>query len=405
MIFSMQKLINTLTKIITGSPTSILFIVLGIIFTIAMIINIKKNKTIGKTLFIIGWIFIILFIIIKYNNYISKIFDNLINNVFMQIFFPNIATYLIIIIITNIIFLITILNKESKTSDKIINSIFFTIIMVIMIITIEQIAKNNVNVYAQEEVYTNENILTLIESTTIFFGIWISIILSKLILSKLINKSNEKIKKEFQEKEQTPTEIKETNNQIQETEETFEYNNIPNTISNEINEVVPEPTMIPTMESTFEPTMVPTMESTFEPTMIPTMESTFEPTMIPTMESTFEPTMMPTMESTFEPTMMPTMESTFEPTMMPTMESTFEPTMMPTMENTFEPTMVPTMESTFEPTMMPTMEIQNNEIQKTSNVEYPQYNQISPENIFFQNYNEIETRKNEDKGEIETLKI
>ena len=99
------------------------------------------------------------------------------------------------------------------------------------------------------------------------------------------------------------------------------------------------------------------------------------------------------------------MESTFEPTMMPTMESTFEPTMMPTMENTFEPTMVPTMESTFEPTMMPTMEIQNNEIQKTSNVEYPQYNQISPENIFFQNYNEIETRKNEDKGEIETLKI
>ena len=69
---------DTLLNIFEESPSSILFIILGIIFTLAMIINIKKNKKIGKTLYIIGWIFIISFIVIRYNSYLSKIFDNLI---------------------------------------------------------------------------------------------------------------------------------------------------------------------------------------------------------------------------------------------------------------------------------------------------------------------------------------
>ena len=90
MTFSFKKLITSLINIIIDSPSSILFIILGLLFSIAMIINIKKNKTMGKTLYLIGWIFIISFVIIKYNTFMSKIFDNLILNVIRQIFFPNI---------------------------------------------------------------------------------------------------------------------------------------------------------------------------------------------------------------------------------------------------------------------------------------------------------------------------
>ena len=199
--FSANNFVKTLISIITGSPTSILFIVLGIIFTIAMIVNVKKNKTIGKSLFIIGWIFIILFVIIKYNGYLSKLFDNLINTVFRQIFFPNLATYIIIIIITNIIFLYTILNKKTKTLSKITNSIFFSLIMVLMVYTLDLIIKNKINVYEQEQLYTNEQVLTIIEASTIIFGLWILIIISKFSIKKLINKSNEKILKEFKNEE------------------------------------------------------------------------------------------------------------------------------------------------------------------------------------------------------------
>ena len=120
----MKNFIETLLSIITNSPRSVLFIIIGIIFVSSMIINIQNKKRIGKLVSILFCLFIIFFIIVRYNEYLNKLFDNLINTIFMQIFFPNLATYIIIIIITNIIFLYTILNKKQKLLVKLAISYF-----------------------------------------------------------------------------------------------------------------------------------------------------------------------------------------------------------------------------------------------------------------------------------------
>ena len=143
----MKNFIETLLSIITNSPSSVLFIIIGIIFVASMIINIQNKKRIGKLVSILGWLFIIFFIIVRYNEYLNKLFDNLINTIFMQIFFPNLATYIIIIIITNIIFLYTILNKKTKALSKISNILFFTIIIVLMLYTLEQIISDNRSIF------------------------------------------------------------------------------------------------------------------------------------------------------------------------------------------------------------------------------------------------------------------
>ncbi|CCY45969.1 unknown [Firmicutes bacterium CAG:822] len=191
----MNNFIEILLDVISNSPSSVLFIILGIIFASAMIINIKNKKKIGKLVSILGWIFIVLFIIIRYSSYLNKLFDNLINNIFMQIFFPNLATYVIIIIITNFIFLYSIIKKTSNLS-KVINVIFFTVIMVFMLYTLEQIITNNINIYSFEKVYSNDDISVLIQSTTVLFTFWIILIISKLIINKLIEKSIKNIKNE-----------------------------------------------------------------------------------------------------------------------------------------------------------------------------------------------------------------
>lgn len=191
----MNNFIEILLDVISNSPSSVLFIILGIIFASAMIINIKNKKKIGKLVSILGWIFIVLFIIIRYSSYLNKLFDNLINNIFMQIFFPNLATYVIIIIITNFIFLYSIIKKTSNLS-KVINVIFFTVIMVFMLYTLEQIITNNINIYSFEDVYSNDDISVLIQSTTVLFTFWIILIISKLIINKLIEKSIKNIKNE-----------------------------------------------------------------------------------------------------------------------------------------------------------------------------------------------------------------
>ncbi len=281
--FSANNFIGTLISIITDSPTSILFIVLGTIFTVAMIINVKKNKTIGKTLFIAGWIFIILFIIIKYNEYISKLFDNLINNVFMQIFFPNLATYIIIIVITNFIFLRTVLNKSTKTIEKIVNSMFFSTIMVLMVYTLDLIIENKINIYAQKELYTNKQVLTLIESTTIIFSGWILIIFSKFLITKLVEKSNEKIKQEYENEKNTEI------NQVE---------NIPMT-QTEVNPI--EPVSMPQTDiNPIEPAQMPQTDiNPIEPVTLPQTEiNPIEPVTLPQTEvNPVEPIPLPQTET------------------------------------------------------------------------------------------------------------
>ncbi len=196
-----NSFVKTLYEIITDSPSSVLFVVLGTVFAIAMIVNMRKNEKMGKSLFVFGWIFIILFILVKYTSFLGKIFDNLINTIFMQIFFPNLATYIIIIILTNLIFLYTINNKKIKYFVKIINTAFFIAIMVLMVYTLEEINAYEINIYSENDVYKNQNVLVLIESTTILFIIWTVIILSKLAINHLIKKSDNKLKQEYEEYE------------------------------------------------------------------------------------------------------------------------------------------------------------------------------------------------------------
>ena len=196
----MKDFIQTLLDIISNSPSSVLFIIIGIVFATSMIINVKNKNKSKKLITVLGWLFVIFFIIIRYNSYLNQLFDNLINSIFIQIFFPNLATYIIIILTTNIIFLYSLLSKKIKNFNKIFNIIFFTMIMILMLYTLEQIISNDINIYQFKEVYSNNNILTLIQSTTLLFTLWIIIIINKIIINKLITKSIQNLNSDNKEK-------------------------------------------------------------------------------------------------------------------------------------------------------------------------------------------------------------
>lgn len=200
-----SNFIEILYDTIMSSPTTFVTILLGIIFLIIMIVNMKRHKKIGKIPFIIGWVFIIAFVIFKYSPHLTTLFDNLINNIFMQVFFPNLASYIILLALTNFIFLFSILKKDTKTIDKIVNSIFFLIIMLFFILSLERVTQKSINVYETLTVYSDKNLLILIESTTISFVIWMIILISKMFIIKLIQKSDDKVKDEYQENNEIQT--------------------------------------------------------------------------------------------------------------------------------------------------------------------------------------------------------
>ena len=194
---SFKTFLDIIYDTISSSPTTLITIVVGIVFLISMILSIKRTKKMSTPLFICGWVFVLLFLILKYSSYLTTLLDNLINNIFMQIFFPNFAIYVIMIVVANIIFLGTILNSRSTGVDKILNLLFYIILIVLLIMILEQVTSNNINVYDKLTVYSDATLLVLIQCSTLFFTLWMIIILCKKIIRKIIKKSDDKVREKF----------------------------------------------------------------------------------------------------------------------------------------------------------------------------------------------------------------
>ncbi len=147
--------------------------------------NIKESK---KTYSIIYFITIII-VIIRYGSSIKTMFDYMMNNLFIVLYFPNIAVYLGAIIITNIIMWVSMFSTSTKQIIKTINSIVFSIIHYLFILILSIISTENINVFNQQELYQNNNIHSLIELSSNVFIIWILfMIIYKIVVTYIDSK-------------------------------------------------------------------------------------------------------------------------------------------------------------------------------------------------------------------------
>lgn len=126
-----------------------------------------------------------------YNNYseISKTFNSLIDNIFKNIYFPSTYVYLFVLLTINIIAIGSLLKKKLEKVYKYINAICLIITNFTFILIIEIIAKNQVDIFSKKSLFTNTDLITLLEFSINIFIIW----LIALITSYLINTITERI--------------------------------------------------------------------------------------------------------------------------------------------------------------------------------------------------------------------
>ena len=137
--YSILDKIKILFKTIISNPFFSLSALFGLILAILMIIDIIKQKKIRKRYYIAAWFFVFFFITTKYMKVIPKLFDNLINQIFMTLYFPSLD--LLFVIIINII------------------------------------VENNIDITSEITLYTNSNLLVLLEISTALFVSWILLII------------------------------------------------------------------------------------------------------------------------------------------------------------------------------------------------------------------------------------
>ena len=174
------NLVEKLKIVLEVSKSSKLFIaVIGFIIALVLVAFTTTKKNANKAKIFYGLIYtaVIITIMVLYHESLGKMFDYMMDNFFIVLYFPNIAIYLAAIIATNIILLISIFNFKIPKLVKSINIIFYAVIHYLLALILNIITTKELDVFSQISIYGNKDAQALIELSSTIFIIWLAFLL------------------------------------------------------------------------------------------------------------------------------------------------------------------------------------------------------------------------------------
>ena len=176
--------INVLFKLLFSSPVIIGIFAFSMILMILLFFYSKLNKKIMKFIFIIVYVGIIGFAVFKYGKYFLTSIDSFVTLFMANIYFPIIPVYVVIMLISFIIMIVTLSSKNKHRIVKIINTVFFTLIQMLFALFIYIVEIGNIDISSNSNLYSNEQTMTLLELGMGLFVIWIFVLLIIFYLKK-----------------------------------------------------------------------------------------------------------------------------------------------------------------------------------------------------------------------------
>lgn len=194
---SLADKLKILGDVTSSSGLFVVAIVILVALALLVITTNTKTKKISKFVCIAIYGSITLVSLIFYREELFNMFDYMMNNFFIAVYFPNLAIYFAAIIATNIILWISIFNRKITKWIRVINTIVFCIIHYLLILIINIITTNKLDIFEQTSIYQNEKALALIELSSTIFIVWILF----LIVYKLIRIYQQKQEIEYEQLE------------------------------------------------------------------------------------------------------------------------------------------------------------------------------------------------------------
>lgn len=151
-----------------------IFIFLGVLVIATFLYLIKKIDN-RKYIMIITLSLLLILgidIVINYKE-LAEVFDNFMTIFFSSIYFPSVYVYVGTLLIVAIAFITSMFNKMLNKIYKIINGITFVMNNILLAIILNIIAKNKIDVFTPNELYTNINLVAVLEISIGLFVLWI----------------------------------------------------------------------------------------------------------------------------------------------------------------------------------------------------------------------------------------
>lgn len=151
-----------------------IFIFLGVLVIATFLYLIKKIDN-RKYIMIITLSLLLILgidIVINYKE-LAEVFDNFMTIFFSNIYFPSVYVYVGTLLIVAIAFITSMFNKMLNKIYKIINGITFVMNNILLAIILNIIAKNKIDVFTPNSLYTNINLVAVLEISIGLFGLWV----------------------------------------------------------------------------------------------------------------------------------------------------------------------------------------------------------------------------------------
>ena len=190
-------LIDMFSKFFAYLGKNPLFIAIFVIFVLVYFYLILSPVFTNKhkrlyTLFLLAGI---IALIIIYGKTFWEFLDYLIDNIFVIIYFPNLPAYVVMVIITIIIFIITMFKEDIAPVVKRINTAVFLLIIFFLILAANIVVSKSLNVYSEISIYSNITLAVMIQFTMIIFALWmVALLVIRLI--HIFGKKADKVEEE-----------------------------------------------------------------------------------------------------------------------------------------------------------------------------------------------------------------
>ena len=151
-----------------------IFIFLGVLVIATFLYLIKKIDN-RKYIMIITLSLLLILgidIVINYKE-LAEVFDNFMTIFFSNIYFPSVYVYVGTLLIVAIAFITSMFSKMLNKIYKIINGVTFVMNNILLVIILNIIAKNKIDVFTPNELYTNINLVAVLEISIGLFVLWV----------------------------------------------------------------------------------------------------------------------------------------------------------------------------------------------------------------------------------------
>ena len=161
-----EELVALISSDVIYALLFFIFLLLALYFMFSKKIN-KKEKRVIQIIFII----VLACLIFNYSTSFLSFLDYMMNKIFLVIYFPNLATYVVMVLIATGIFFSSLFSQKMNLIIRNINIGVYTLILYFLFLLGRVVTEQNIDVYSDLAIYQNEEMLVLIEITMILINL------------------------------------------------------------------------------------------------------------------------------------------------------------------------------------------------------------------------------------------